>query len=1055
MKYISLAAFTVVIAVALACGSKGNSINLPAPVSRTIDGSVLSSPMINSGEYEVWEKQNNNYLEKGVVKVAVIADGDPAYTVNASNNGTSYIIDLARVQGSTKIPVLSTIILSGAESSLGKVSTTKANRKKAESQRQQNMVTTYLTRKLEASGTPITAESLNNLITETFITSVLSIEDIVMKNGVITTVDGAGVVFKDPAVRAIITQMTIATSAMLSMSNVGATSANTEFAAFMSSIVNSTSITQLTTASVVSQLTSLIDKAITSGSPIIFAETMAKMDQITYAALGGAEIFSTDTVNIFLTSKLTSTATFASTVLAIETMAATRTNAILPNTYVAAMAADTGISSATLQIAADTIIASSTVPTVSLTTPANNATGVALNANPTAVFSEAMDPLTITKTTFTLIGPESTPVDGAVTYVGSTATFDPTEYLTVNTTYTATISTGAKNIAKNALVSDVVWTFTTGTETIVLDPIALGQTSRFAVLAGYAITNVPASAITGDVGISPAAESFITGFSQTDATGYATSPQVTGSIYAADMASPTPAMLALAKGDLTTAYNDAVGRTPVPTGVFLNPGVGNLAGMNLVPGLYKFTGQATATTDFTLTGSANDVWIFQIATSLTISNGVKVTLSGGAKAENIFWQVGSQATLGTTVVFHGTIMANASITMRTGAILNGRALALSGTIALDQNTITISDTTPPTVSSVNPVNLSTNESINKKIAATFSEPMAPTTITDLTFTLTGPGNSPVEGTVTYVGTTATFSPLSPLAVDTQYTVTINTGVKDLGGNALAGNKVWTFTTGAAPDATAPTVSSTIPANSATGVALNSKPFTVFSEVMDPLTITNVTFTLTGPGVTPVEGAVTYVGTSATFSPTSSLTANTLYTATITTGAKDLASNALASNKVWTFTTGAAPDLTAPTVSSTIPANSSTAVSLNNKPFAIFSEAMDPLTITNVTFTLTGPGSSPVEGTVTYVGTTATFSPSSSLAANTVYTATITTGAKDLAGNAKASNKVWTFTTGTAPDLTAPTVSSTIPANSATGVSLNSKPVAVFSEAMDPLTITNV
>ena len=221
------------------------------------------------------------------------------------------------------------------------------------------------------------------------------------------------------------------------------------------------------------------------------------------------------------------------------------------------------------------------------------------------------------------------------------------------------------------------------------NPVALGQASHFAVLAGYAITNIPSSDITGDVGISPSAESFIAGFSQTDSTGYATSPQVTGSIYAANMASPTPDMLTQAKGDLTIAYNDAAGRTPVPTGTFLNPGAGNLAGLNLVPGLYKFTDEAIATTDFTLTGGANDVWIFQIASTLTISNGVHVTLAGGAKAENIFWKVGTQATLGTTVIFHGTIMADASITMETGATLNGRALAFTGTIALDQSIITI------------------------------------------------------------------------------------------------------------------------------------------------------------------------------------------------------------------------------------------------------------------------------------------------------------------------------------------------------------------------------
>ncbi len=220
-------------------------------------------------------------------------------------------------------------------------------------------------------------------------------------------------------------------------------------------------------------------------------------------------------------------------------------------------------------------------------------------------------------------------------------------------------------------------------------PVTLGSTAQFAVLAGYAITNVPASAITGDIGVSPAAESFITGFSLTDWTGYATSPQVTGRLFGADMAAPTPAMLTQAKGDLTVAYNDAAGRMPAPVGPFLNPGSGNLAGLNLAPGLYKFSGDAVATEDFTLTGSASDVWIIQIASALTVSNGVQMTLAGGANASNIFWQVGTSAIFGTTSVFQGTVMADASITLNTGATLNGRALAFNGTVSLDRNSISV------------------------------------------------------------------------------------------------------------------------------------------------------------------------------------------------------------------------------------------------------------------------------------------------------------------------------------------------------------------------------
>jgi len=328
-------------------------------------------------------------------------------------------------------------------------------------------------------------------------------------------------------------------------------------------------------------------------------------------------------------------------------------------------------------------------PTVVLVDPADVATLVAIDRTVLATFSEPMDPLTLTDLTFTVIEQGGTPVLGVVTYAGNTATFTPSIYLLPSTQYTATITTGATDLAGTALESLYVWSFTTGDATVGLLPVVLGELEHFAVIGGYAVTNIPSSLIVGDLGVSPSAESLITGFAQTDAIGYATSPQVTGFIYAADMAAPTPAMMTLAKGDLTIAYQDAEARTPVPTGPFLNPGSGNLAGLNLVPGLYKFTGDAIATTSFTLTGGPNDVWIFQIASQLLVSNGVQVTLAGGASAKNVFWQVGTQATLGTTVDFQGTLMAAASITMQTGATLVGRVLAFTGTIALDQNVITL------------------------------------------------------------------------------------------------------------------------------------------------------------------------------------------------------------------------------------------------------------------------------------------------------------------------------------------------------------------------------
>lgn len=211
------------------------------------------------------------------------------------------------------------------------------------------------------------------------------------------------------------------------------------------------------------------------------------------------------------------------------------------------------------------------------------------------------------------------------------------------------------------------------------------------------------------------------------------------------------------------------------------------------------------------------------------------------------------------------------------------------------------------------------------------------------------------------------------------------------------------------DTIAPTVNLTAPLNAATGVALNANITATFSEAMSPATITTSTFTLM-QGTTPVPGAVTYSGVTAVFNPTSNLAASTVYTATVTTGVKDLAGNALAVAKTWSFTTGTAVDTTAPTVISTVPADLATSVAVGANIVATFSEPMNPATITAATTFTLMQGATPVPGTVTFPGTTiATFNPTNNLTAGLVYTATITTAAQDLAGNALAVTKTWSFT----------------------------------------------
>ncbi len=325
---------------------------------------------------------------------------------------------------------------------------------------------------------------------------------------------------------------------------------------------------------------------------------------------------------------------------------------------------------------------SPSIPKVSATSPASNATGIARNNAVTVSFSTAMDPTTVNASTF-MVNHGVTAVAGTVSYSGTTATFTPATALTAGLVYTATITTGVKDMAGNPIASNIVWSFTTGGTVSTLSAVNLGTSGNYVILAKTAITNNPTSAITGALGLSPAAESYITGFALTDATGYSTSPQVTGKVYAADQTSPTPITLTTAVGDMLTAYSDAAGR---PSPDFSELGAGNIGGLTLAPGLYKWTNTVTLPTAITISGNATDVWIFQIAGDLTMSSAVNITLAGGALAKNIFWQVAGTATLGTTSHFEGIILSMTAVTLKTGASLNGRALAQTA-VVLDGNTV--------------------------------------------------------------------------------------------------------------------------------------------------------------------------------------------------------------------------------------------------------------------------------------------------------------------------------------------------------------------------------
>jgi hypothetical protein len=320
-------------------------------------------------------------------------------------------------------------------------------------------------------------------------------------------------------------------------------------------------------------------------------------------------------------------------------------------------------------------------PVVESTIPANLATNVPLTQIISATFNEAIDPLTINASTFTVrIG--ATLVAGTVTYSGLTATFTPSTDLVAGT-YTAKLSTAVRNTAGVRMANNFSWSFSTNAVlgTVGVD---LGSAEEFGILAGVGVSNNAGFSEIHDmnVGISPGVRSSITGFPPAIV--------VNGAIFASDDSAPAgvAAMLTQAKQDLTNAYLFAEGATsPAPVTV-----AGDQGGLTLAPGIYKSTSTLLIQSgDLTLDagGDANAVWIFQVASDFTTVGGAggNVILSGNAQAKNVYWQTGSSATIGDGTSFKGNILALTSITMNSGAVAEGRMLARNGSVVMTNNNI--------------------------------------------------------------------------------------------------------------------------------------------------------------------------------------------------------------------------------------------------------------------------------------------------------------------------------------------------------------------------------
>ena len=348
-------------------------------------------------------------------------------------------------------------------------------------------------------------------------------------------------------------------------------------------------------------------------------------------------------------------------------------------------------------VAPGALVGAATEPTVISSSPSNEETNVPTSTNTsdsvvtgsavTATFSHPMDPETVNSSfgnlrAFTVKETNGDDVPGTVVMddTNTVATFTPTSsILNPSTSYTATVTTAAKNAAGVAMANPVEWTFTTNDVLLTGQaPVPLGVAALFAILTKSGITDVFPSAITGDVGSSP-----ITG-----AATHLTCAEVRGTIYSVNAAGPrcrviAPSLLTKAVGDMQIAYTNAAGRQ-LPN--FVNLRAGRIGGLTLVPGLYKWTTGVLISTNVTLSGGPNAVWIFQIAGTLTQASATRVILKGGALAKNVFWQTSGAVAIGTTAHFNGVVLSKTLIAMKTGASANGRLLAQTA-VTLQKNAV--------------------------------------------------------------------------------------------------------------------------------------------------------------------------------------------------------------------------------------------------------------------------------------------------------------------------------------------------------------------------------
>ncbi|WP_125179592.1 Ig-like domain-containing protein [Leptospira ellisii] len=672
-------------------------------------------------------------------------------------------------------------------------------------------------------------------------------------------------------------------------------------------------------------------------------------------------------------------------------------------------------------------------PIRSLTYPLPGAAATPNNASLSIAFSETVDCTTVNPTNWTLVDGASNSVFGSVSCAGSSATFTPSSSLAYNTSYTATIGTGIKDLAGNAMTAPYSWSFTTGAAPDSTPPSVSFLNPSNAFL-GFAVSSSVSIAFTESMNCSTIDTNSI---SLEDAGGVAVSGTVSCSGSSVSFLPSSPLNYSsIYTVVVNGSAKDLAGLSANPFNAWFGTGAEPVVKDQEV----GVNGESPAETGIQVNQSVNVVFSEPMDCS-TVGTGT-FQLNNGAV-------LGSVTCFGAIATFHpdNDLNYNTTYTVNIGGGVkdpSGNSMLASSWTFTTGNA---PDSVRPYVLYTNPANVANEIAPNASITIAFSEVMDCLTVSSASIVVDD-GSSSVIGTVSCSGTTATFDPQSDLSYNTNYTVTVLTTVSDLAGLSPLTPTSWSFTTGSAPDSIPPVLSLVTPSNGSTSIGVNTMVNVVFSEPIDCSTISTGTFQLNGGAV---PGSVTCSGSVATFDPDNNLSYNTTYSVDLLLGIKDLANVAFAPTN-WSFTTGSASDMTPPSVIFYNPLTGTTSAPINTLVTVVFSKTMNCSTV-NGAFQISTGGVPLLGGTLNCFGNMLTYTPPSALIFSTQYDVSVSTNAKDLANNSLTTTVNWNFTTGSAPDSTPPTIGMRSPIHGAGGIGTNTNITIAFSETMDCSTIT--